>query len=113
MDVVIRAFAGSVTGVAPFIGRIEARAVALVAVRASFMLKIQDICVSFGAVAVMTGCAAVIRFFLVSADSNAATGITVSIVRRCFLFHRMCNFTGRVFGSRNRSCWNWAVGSVP
>ena len=82
VNIILRTFTRSVTGVSPFISRIKARAIAFMTVRTTLALQIENVCVSLGAVAVMTRSSAVIRLACLR-NLFRIHGIVVRHLRGC------------------------------
>ena len=92
MYIIRGALAGGVAGVAPFIHSIEAGTAVGATVFTAFQLQIENVGVRFGAVTVMTFCAAIIGGYA-TADADA-TFLVVIIFRGgrlcgLFRFHRL------------------------
>ena len=91
VDIIRRAFAGGVAGVAPFIHSIEAGTAVGAAVFTALQFQIENIGVGFRAVAVMTFCAAIIGN-CATADADATFIVVIIFLdgrfTRLFRFHR-------------------------
>ena len=88
MYIILRALAGIIAGIAPFIHRIKAGTIVTATVGTTFQFQVHDIRMGFRAIAVMTVCAATVGGITAMGDIVlgiiviCAAGVILSILRR-------------------------------